>query len=173
MNRGVYDPWMRTLSRCCKSKFDKNISRNLHGVIRRGKKLLQVEVSKVGTMWRTSRKKPASFVLYPVLKPSDWVKCSLSRGGHHFLGGKDLDHAVEFGETLQLFWSRFKDTDPNFPFFGDFPESAWKSAIPLALHGDEGRGRLKRPVLVLSAQTIIPIHDFKSNMQGLLCSIHV
>ena len=142
--------------------------RNLHGLIRRDRKMLPVQVSSVETMWRTSRKKPARHVKYPVLKPSDWARCSLSKGGHIFLGGNDLeDHGAEFGKTLEQFWSRFRETDPNLPFFTDFPSrEAWRTAIPLAVHGDEGRGRLKRPVMVLATQIVIPINHRKTNMQG-------
>lgn len=158
---------MKRLARCGRSKDDRNVCRNLHGMIARGRKLLPVNVTTVGTMWRTSRKKPPSYVKYPVLKPSDWARCSLSKGGHHFLGGKDLSQALEFGHTLETFWERFQQTDPSFPFFTDFPaREAWRSAIPLAIHGDEGRGRLKRPVMVVSTQTIIPVKEFRSNMQG-------
>lgn len=79
----------------------------------------------------------------------------------------DLSQALEFGHTLETFWERFQQTDPSFPFFTDFPaREAWRSAIPLAIHGDEGRGRLKRPVMVVSTQTIIPVKEFRSNMQG-------
>ena len=161
---------MKRLARCGRSKVDRNMCRNLHGLIRRDRKILPVKVSSVETMWRTSRKKPARHVKYPVLRLSDWARCSLSKGGHIFLGGHDLeDHGVEFGNTLDQFWSRFRDTDPTFPFFTDFPSrEAWRTAIPLAVHGDEGRGRLKRPVMVLATQIVIPINQCKTNMQGLL-----
>jgi len=119
---------------------------------------------------RRARKKPVAPVRLPILKPSDWAKCSFSRGGHFFLGGKDdLTQAEQVGDTLQTFWERWKETDPDFCLYKDFPDKrAWRTAVPVAVHGDEGRGRLKRPVLVVSVQSIIPIKDFKTNMQGFL-----
>ena len=52
--------------------------------------------------------------------------------------------------------------------FTEMPESKWGSLIPVAIHGDEGRGRLKNPVMVVSLQSLLPLHGKKTNMQGLL-----
>lgn len=160
---------MRRLARCGKPKNDPNICRNLHRAIQRARKILPVKVSYVHTLMRRARKKPVAPVRLPILKPSDWAKCSFSRGGHFFLGGKDLTQAEQVGDTLQTFWERWKETDPDFCLYKDFPDKrAWRTAVPVAVHGDEGRGRLKRPVLVVSVQSIIPMKDFKTNMQGFL-----
>ncbi len=49
---------------------------------------------------------------------------------------------------LQRFWSRHAFVDASLP---EFP----RQTIPFLIHGDEGRGQCKRPVLVVSFQPII------------------
>lgn len=164
--QGVMDEMMTDLARCGRSKTDPNICRNLHRLLERKNRLFPVKVSYVSTMIRKSRKQPMLRVQYPVLNMSSWAQSIFSRGGHFFMQGGDLDNLAQFQNTLQLFWERWGQTDPNFGFLRDFPKSEWRSAIPVALHGDEGRGRLKKPVMILSLQPVLPLLQSKTNMQG-------
>ena len=76
--------------------------------------------------------------------------------------GCDLSHAAEFSIVLKQYWERFTSCTPEF----SLPESVWGQSIPVALHGDEGRGRLKQPVMVMSVQPILPLRPGKTNMAG-------
>lgn len=157
------------LARCGTSRIDSHICRNLNNLIHREKMLLGVKISFVNTHIRLSRRRRVYVeVRYPVLRLSDWAACVFQGGGHAFLGGKNLDHAKEFGAELTQFWKRFKAIEPQLRFFSDYDETAWSTSIPLALRGDEGRGRLKNPIMIVSYQTIMPTFEGRTNLQGYL-----
>ena len=104
-----------------------------------------------------------ALVNYPILRMVDWANTIFSRGGHFFLGGHSLENPEPFQQELQRFWERFQVTDPNFPI----PQkSEWSKCIPIAVHGDEGRGRLKSPIMIITVQPILPLIGCKTNMQG-------
>lgn len=133
-------------------------------------KQLPVKVSTVRLWVRTSRRRvhliPTN---YPVLRIRDWVDCIFRHGGHFFWGGNTLDdNAKAFRGELDRFWRNYRKIDPTFPFFRDNSESCYEHCIPIALHGDEGRGRAKQPILVMSVQPLLPLNDGKTNMQGYL-----
>ena len=133
------------------------------------------QVGRQSELWvRTSRKRLAQrLVHYPVLLPSDWVNTLFNCGGHFFLGGRSLesrDTLRDVGAELDQFWRRYRIIDESFPMFADVPEHEWKRSIPVALHGDEGRGKAKTPVMVVSLQCILPLVGKKTNMQGCLGS---
>ena len=161
------DPLLAKMATCGKSKLDSHICRNLHATARKFGKILPVQISRVPTMYRLSRRKPKRVKCkYPVMFLSDWAECILDMGGHFFLGGKSLDEVDMFGVQLEDFWTKYQQSNPDLGFFRDVPKSEWKLSVPLAIHGDEGRGRLKQPVLVMSLQTILPTQEGKSNMAG-------
>ena len=168
---GVNDPLLKRMAKCAKSKKDSHACRNLHKLVQDHGHQLPVKVSTVQCWIRTSRKRVHQVLTqYPVLRLVDWVKTIFSYGGHFFLGGKSLDEAASFRKELHTFWQRYKVVDPSHPFYGGHGahESSWWSAIPIALHGDEGRGKSKNPIMVVSAQPLLPLFDNKSNMQGFL-----
>lgn len=88
---------------------------------------------------------------------------SFNGGGHFFMQGKTMDSADEFSRDLVDFWEKFEATHPDFEMP---PRERWDHSIPISLHGDEGRGRMKRPVMVLSAQCVLPLRPGKTNMAG-------
>ena len=69
-------------------------------------------------------------------------------------------HAQEFSNELVDYWQKFSMVHPDF----GLPKSRWDHTIPLSLHGDEGRGRLCQPVMVMSVQCQLPLRPGKSNM---------
>ena len=164
------DTTLRKLARCGKSKRDSHACGRLHQVIGKTGKKLPVKVITVRLWVRTSRRRvhliPTN---YPVLRIRDWVDCIFRHGGHFFLGGHTLDdNAKAFRGELDRFWRNYRKIDPTFPFFRDNSESCYEHCIPIALHGDEGRGRAKQPILVMSVQPLLPLNDGKTNMQGYL-----
>ena len=63
-----------------------------------------------------------------------------------FLGGNTLDTWEDAQAMLQTFWGRYKNIDPSL-----VPEHP-SQTVPFYIHGDEGRGLGKRPLLVISFQ---------------------
>ena len=133
-----------------------------------------MKVSFVRLWVRTSRRRvhliPTN---YPLLRLPDWVSCSFQYGGQFFLGGCTLDDPSAFIMKLQTFWRNYKVVDPSLPFFRKNDESSYSSCVPIAIHGDEGRGRAKQPIMVISVQPLLPLGEKKSNMEGRLSLEHV
>ena len=151
------------MAKCGKSKSDSHICRNLHKTIKTFEKVLPVEISYVPTTLRLSRKRPTPVsVQHPVLHLSSWAEVSFNRGGHYFMQGKTLDNADDFSRDLVDFWVNFSATHTDFQVARD----QWHNTIPICLHGDEGRGRMKRPVMVMSAQCLLPLRPGRTNTAG-------
>ena len=162
MLAGLADPLLSKLAKCGKNKTDSHICRNLHKTIKAFGRALPVEISGVPTHLRLSRRRPQVPAVHPVLHLSSWAETIFDNGGHFFMQGCDLSHAAEFSIVLKQYWERFTSCTPEF----SLPESVWGQSIPVALHGDEGRGRLKQPVMVMSVQPILPLRPGKTNMAG-------
>lgn len=64
------------------------------------------------------------------------------------MGGHTLDSWNEAQKTLETFWNRYSNIDPNVPAIPS-------CTMPMYLHGDEGRGLGKRPLLVISYQPVM------------------
>ena len=64
------------------------------------------------------------------------------------LGGYKLQDLPAVEKMLEQFWERHAFVD------GDVPQHP-RRTIPYYLHGDEGRGQCKRPVLIVSAQPVL------------------
>ena len=159
---------LRSMAGCGISKTDSHMTRNLHRLIHRTAKTVDVRISTIAAPIRSSKRgQPfkARIVQYPLLLVSDWSQAIFKRGGHFWMAGHTLDAAVTFGETLTTFWGRYQKIDPALTFFEASED--WSRCIPFALHGDEGRGKDKKPILVLSAQPLITSPDMAaSNLAG-------
>ena len=163
--RGLADPLLKKLSKCGKTKTDSHIQRNLHRTMRQFRKVLDVELGTIKAKIRISKRRGTCLeVDYPVVRLSAWAETIFNHGGHFFLAGQSLDYAEEYGKVLVDFWSKFVDCDPDFGF--DIPRSQWSGLIPVAIHGDEGRGKGKSPCMVVSIQPILPLFNRKTNMEG-------
>lgn len=169
---GLADPLLKKLSKCGKSKRDSHVQRNLHRTIRKFRKALDVEIATIKTKIRISKRKGACLLVdYPIIRFSAWAETIFNHGGHFFLAGQSLDYALEYGNVLVDFWSKFVECDPEFGL--DIPRSQWSGLIPVAIHGDEGRGKAKSPCMVVSIQTLLPLLHRRTNMEGRLSSHHV
>ena len=155
------------LARCAKSKEDSHACRNLHNAIKKCGKKLPVKITTVPLWIRHSRKRKIPVLTkHPVLLFSSWAKTIFDYGGHFFFGGKSLDHLDTYRVKLHHFWQHYQHIEPDLPFFKEVPPHEWGQSLPLAVHGDEGRGRAKQPVMVVSVQAILPSHDGLTNMSG-------
>lgn len=161
------------MAKCAKSRTDPRACENLRKYINKNFKQLPVKVSTVRCWIRTSRKKLSQTLTnYPVLLPTDWARTIFSYGGHFLLGGQPLDDLTSFQNELVTFWRNYQTIDPNLPFYREHGEKAWAFSIPIAVHGDEGRGKGKNPVMVIGMQPILPLSGKKTNMQGCLDHKH-
>ena len=89
---------------------------------------------------------------WPVLLPSDWLKVCLesdSYKGFYVLGGNTVENLTKVEEMFERFWTRHSYLDPKIA-----PQNPGRT-IPLYVHGDEGRGQVKRPIMIVSVQPII------------------
>lgn len=86
---------------------------------------------------------------WPCLHLSDWIRCCFERfAGFFFLAGLTMDSWEEAQDNFRTFWSRYSK------LHGD-AVSHPESTVPIYIHGDEGRGQCKRPLLVISFQPIM------------------
>ena len=150
---GLYDRVLALMAQCGNNPG--NACRNLHRLIHAEGKTLEIPVSMVSVMAKVLQGKPAvQTVGWPVLHVSSWVRFVLEKAPMVLLGGHSLDNPQGYQGMLELFWRRFKYFRPDLDIY---KEEAFNPcmAIPMGLHGDEGRGKLKRPIMVVGAQPII------------------
>ena len=132
-----------------RSKYANNASRNLYGYIKKEGMSLAVPISTVDAPVRVSRRRVSSRKPWPVMFLSSWAKEVLEGyGGFFFFGGLTIDDLGQVETTLARFWDRLLKVE------GESTPHPTRT-IPFCIHGDEGRGQLKRPVLVLSFQALL------------------
>lgn len=159
------DPKLEKLAayRCSKSgKTGKNASRDFHRYIHKGGKTFPVNISTVTV--RIRKKVPAQGargrrvrkeqdVDFPVIHCSSWLKGILEVRPEFWLAGNT------FGEKacnmLDDFWEKFAAANDWHPIH-EQPFNDRARTIPIAIHGDEGRGLCRTPLLVISFQCIVP-----------------
>jgi len=96
-------------------------------------------------------------IQHPIILLSHWMASILASFPKFFLGGlcPEVDGEKSYVSMFTRFWERFKSVDPSHPIYQKC-EKQRGYTIPIALHGDEGRGLAKVPLLVLAYQVIIP-----------------
>lgn len=151
---GVFDTKVNEMVRVSRKNLKKkNVSRNLHRFIHRTNRTLDVPVSYVSTPVRTrvARRWSVARKHWPVLYLSDWFKTCMNHGefqGFFMLGGYKLHQLSDVEEMLETFWK-------NHAYINDHQPAVPRRTIPMYLHGDEGRGQGKRPLLVIGFQPIV------------------
>ncbi|CAE7387373.1 unnamed protein product [Symbiodinium necroappetens] len=141
---GIMDPMLRVMGGCADNKG--NECRNLHSVIHQSGKTLPVMVSTTKTKILILRGKVRTEeVEWPVLLLSDWFRTVCASGGHMMLAGHSLDEPDRFGSVFATFWERYKFVNPEHSIYDGSLDLRF--AIPVACHGDEGRGKIKKPVM--------------------------
>ena len=165
---GALDPMLRDMSQCGRDRQDSHACQNLLNLLHKKGHSIPVPLAAVTTpvRWAKRGSSKKAMIQYPILKLSDWCAKIFQAGGNFLLGGLNLDSAEQFGETLQLFWHRFRVMEPNLPFY-QREDHDWRYCLPFALHGDEGRSLGKRPVMIIAAQPLIACPDMsESNLKG-------
>ena len=160
---GVVDPDLEKLARYRRSvsgRKGNNASRDFHRYIHRDQKVFGVRISQTRLKVRTKkpnksgrRIKKEEEVDYPIITLSSWMKSILPYCPQFFLGGHTLDGSYE--NMLENFWKKFGSENPGHPINSQ-PMAVKRSTVPILIHGDEGRGLAKVPLLVISYQVLIP-----------------
>ena len=106
---------------------------------------------------------------YPVITLKSWVSYLFQNHPRYVLGGFELSEKQKYTELFHTFWKRYQHVDQHHPVYRFFPESDFGRIVPFALHGDEGRGLSKVPLLVCGFQFVVPVQGVeKTNMAGYL-----
>ncbi|CAE7347924.1 unnamed protein product [Symbiodinium sp. CCMP2592] len=152
---GIDDAELRQLAKCGRSM--KNECRALHRLMHRQGRTLPVRVSQVSTPVRIPGQRGKAKVNFPVLFLSSWCQQVFSDDaaaqGKMLLGGFSLHEEDKYRPMFAEFWSRFRFFRPDLDLYKQsFDRSL---CLPVALHGDEGRGKLRRPLMIISYQPLI------------------
>lgn len=104
-----------------------------------------------------------SVVPWPIILLTSWIQTIFKKtGGALLMNGFTLDdpqHELQLGS----FWELYKTVMPNHAVYATHCGRLHR-VIPMYYHGDEGRGKLHRPVLVTSFVAGLPTsgHSFLS-----------
>ena len=120
--------------------------RDCHRIFRRFNLSLRVPVSKL-------LGPDADTPNTPYIRIKDFVPFLLSKHPKLLLGG--LEPGVESDALLSTFWKRYRQFQPEHMVFQSFGEEDWKTVIPMMVHGDKGRTRLKLPIFVFSFESAL------------------
>ena len=151
-NLGVYDEKVSDFVKCHSSKTSDNYSRAMHRLIHRKDKTLPVQIGSVQVKVKIPRRRKVVLSPWPIIPLSNWMRVCFEDAkysGFFFLAGHKLDSWAAAQDGFRTFWERYCKLDKHVQV--DHPEST----IPIYLHGDEGRGLGKRPLLVVSFQPVM------------------
>ena len=166
---GFVDWEMERVARLGTGNF-RNAARNLHRFVHREGKTLPITISTCKMYIKKSRKGAGEVqVNYPILRLTTWLEFLLGSAGSEFvLGGCNIREEEEYMRMFERFWDRFSSLEPFHEVYQKSREDRART-IPMALHGDEGRGLCGIPVLIETFQPLIPwMGEEVLNMLGLL-----
>ena len=93
-------------------------------------------------------------VAWPILQLSSWAEYELSMGGELLLAGNNIRNQHAWRSVLTDFWQKYKAVDATHPVYQSM-DSDYSNVIPYMIHGDEGRGRGKLPLLSIAFQGLM------------------
>ena len=117
----------------------------------------RVLVNKFGLALKVRRSHLKSLPHIPMLKIRDWYDFFLRNSCMHILHGLQQPHPVRERAILSAFWQRFRKLHPQHQVFEQASQGKidLEHAVPLLLHGDEGRGRRHVAHFVLSFHSML------------------
>lgn len=163
---GVSDPELDKLARFRNSKSGKrghNAARDFHRWAHRNKKTFGVPLSEISIPLRICKRNKSGAKRiqhcespHAVIHFTDWFATILQTHPSFFLAGFGIEDASKHEEVFSSFWEKFEACEPGHPVFHEKTQDERKHCVPIAVHGDEGRGLGRQPILVISFQTVIP-----------------
>lgn len=168
---GVKDPELEKIARAgptSKRKQFRNICRNFHANLLRDGRQLKVTVSMIKVRVKVHRPKVRTIEAeYPYISLRSWSTFLLQHHPAHLLGGFDFEDFDGYTSMFDRFWTRYRQLDPTHEAFTQFTDSG--HVIPYMVHGDEGRGKNKSPILICNYQPCIGVQGEEfTNMKGYL-----
>ena len=164
---GVHDPKIEKLARFRRTRSGRtgrNAARDFHRYVHRDGKTFGVHINsykipirmKIRTTHGKRRRREIE-VEHPLILLSQWMAAILTTFPKFFLAGvcPERDGSDAYMQIFSRFWERFQSCQPDHPVYGKTEEER-SCTIPIAIHGDEGRGLAKVPLLVIAYQVIIP-----------------
>lgn len=138
----------QTLAAIADWKAPNHYHRNLHRLIMKFGMSLPVSISCVPTPVKVRTQ--VADLPWPVLMLSSWLRLVFeSTSGAMVLNGCRLAQQDLWQRELWSFWTLFRTVLPSHPIY-EQNEEYWSRCIPFQYHGDEGRGKLRRQVLICS-----------------------
>ncbi|OLP97347.1 Proteoglycan 4 [Symbiodinium microadriaticum] len=123
-------------------------------------KLLRLNLQRVLLRWLSwCVKLEVVGVFYPVICPSTWMSFLLKEQSYLILGGIDVKEPHKWQALLCDFWQKYLLMDKAHVMHKYKSEATLSCTVPLYLHGDEGRGKYKLPVMVEAVQGVISWKD--------------
>ena len=165
---GVQDPEVNKLARYKATRSGRkgsNAARDFHRYVHRSGKAFPVEIStrkiiirKKVTVSGGKKRKREKVADYPIIRMSSWMKAILERHPDFMLGGHSpfVNGGENYKKMFEEFWDNYEYLGGDHPVFHLKSREERTRCIPLMLHGDEGRGLAKVPLLVISFQLMIP-----------------
>lgn len=91
---------------------------------------------------------------WPIIKLESWLDYMLGHQPELLLGGHCLqDHGWK--DMFAKVWHLYRSVDGAHRVYQDFAEAEFATCIPFMIHGDEGRGLVRRPYMVISTQPVV------------------
>ena len=144
--------WIDLLWRIGQWKSKNHWCKNLHRLIYRWGFTLKVHMTMVCLPVRFRQVNVE--MPWPVLKFSSWVRLIFEKtSGEPLLGGHKIQDELAWREMFRSFWAKHAAA------FGPHPGISAGADIdlhvPILIHGDEGRGKARKAVMVTSVQPMI------------------
>lgn len=138
-----------------------NACKNLHSLIHKRGLTLPLEIHTVEIPVRKRKPKVHKlWVHYPVILPTTWFNYLLEERSMLLLAGNALENEKSWKRDLGSFWSTYLKEDRMHPMA--LPGAPPKEfTIPIYIHGDEGRGKYRQPLMIQAWQ---PAISFKGPM---------
>ena len=106
---------------------------------------------------------------YPILRLTDWMEFILGTAGGQFLLAGYHTWETGFEGVFSRFWDRLRPSNETHDVYTIKTAEERARTIPMCIHGDEGRGLAKVPVLITNFQCVVPwLGEDHLNTHGLL-----
>lgn len=135
-------------------KCEKHWARNLHRLVFRFEMTLSLAM--VTLSLPVKWKNESVMMPWPTLPFSSWVKCMFVKTkGQPILAGHTLS-ATDAWKTQHLdFWLRYRAAFGSEHGVFQTHAERLEYCVPIMIHGDEGRGKLRRAVMCTSVQPVL------------------
>lgn len=91
---------------------------------------------------------------WPMIRLDEWAKFLIREKPELLLGGNSVKG--NWRKTFTDFWDNYKKVDGQHPILSESFDLG--GCVPYYIHGDEGRGQLRRPYMVISWQCMLSHH---------------